>query len=74
MRLEGTGNIGTLNAYEVSGSKRVGALVLVLEADAARGELRVSLPCGVQAAPLAATIANGVASITLVKKTQEERR
>ena len=61
----------TVRAPEVADGD---ALVLVLEPAAAQQELRVSLPCGVQAAPLAATLANGVASITLAKKTQEERR
>jgi HSP20 family molecular chaperone IbpA len=49
-------------------------LVVGLVTGAGRRELRVPLPCGVRAAPLAATSANGVASLTLVKETSEERR
>ena len=49
-------------------------LVVVLQAAAGRRELSVALPCGVLAAPLTATSANGVASLTLVKETPEERR
>ncbi len=49
-------------------------LVVALETAAGRRELRVPLPCGVLAAPATATSANGVASLTLVKETREERQ
>ena len=44
-------------------------LVVALQTAVGRRELRVPLPCGVLAAPLTATSANGVASLTLVKET-----
>ena len=44
-------------------------LVVALQTAVGRRELRVPLPCGVLAAPLTATTANGVASLTLVKET-----
>ena len=49
-------------------------LIVTLEAAAGSPELSVPLPCAVQPAPLRAAVANGVASLTLVKKTREERR
>ena len=49
-------------------------LVVVLETAAGRRELCVPLPCGVLASPVTAASANGVASLTLVKETREERR
>jgi len=49
-------------------------LVVALETDDGRRELSVPLPCGVLLAPLTATSANGVASLTVVKETREERR
>jgi len=47
---------------------------VALQTAAGRRELRVPLPCGVLAAPVTAASANGVASLTLVKETREERR
>jgi glycerol-3-phosphate acyltransferase PlsY len=41
LRVEGSGNIGTLNAYEVSNSKRVGVIVLLV--DLAKGALPIAL-------------------------------
>ncbi|GEM_PF-898919 len=49
-------------------------LVVALQTAAGRRELRVPLPCVVLDAPLTATNANGVASLTLVKVVREERR
>lgn len=49
-------------------------LVVVLDTAAGRRELCVPLPCGVLASPVTAASANGVASLTLVKETREERR
>ena len=61
----------TVRAPQVQGGD---TLAVALQTDAGRRELRVPLPCGVLAAPLTATSANGVASLTLVKETGEERR
>jgi HSP20 family molecular chaperone IbpA len=47
-------------------------LVVALQTEAGRRELSVPLPCAVLAAPVAATTANGVASLTLSKETREE--
>ena len=44
-------------------------LVVALQTDAGRRDFSVLLPCGVLAAPVTATSANGVASLTLVKET-----
>jgi len=62
---------GTVRAPDVRDGD---TLVVALETAAGRRELRVPLPCGVLAAPVTATSANGVASLTLVKETREERR
>ena len=61
----------TVRAPQVQGGD---TLVVALQTDAGRRALSVPLPCGVLAAPVAATSANGVASLTLVKETREERR
>ena len=60
----------TIEHPEVRGD----TLIVTLEAAAGPRQLSVPLPCAVESAPQRATIANGVASLTLVRETREERR